>query len=115
MKHTTDTERDGTNYTPPAVGLTGEQSEHLAMLYETALESYRRLLTSIDTWKRSPIERMFQEYSRLKRWGSHRRAQLPASVPGSLAADLKDQPELARTVAQILEQIIRPLQIGMRD
>lgn len=89
-----------------------DQGDHLAKLYKKVLASYHALLLDVSTYESLVVEKLFEEYSRLTRWGDQRRALLPSTVPSSLAAVLKDQPELASTAALIFERISELLQTG---
>ncbi|KAI3337090.1 hypothetical protein HD806DRAFT_26742 [Xylariaceae sp. AK1471] len=82
----------------------------LSTLYSESLSSYQKFLVhctrhyNVET--SHGLERCYEEYSRLKAWGHQKRAALRPSVPGSLAATLRDYPALQNVLIEIYEQII---------
>ncbi|KAI0976564.1 hypothetical protein F4678DRAFT_413764 [Xylaria arbuscula] len=89
--------------------MTNERS--LNTVYLQCIHSYQQFLIRCsqnnNPESNKGLEKCYEEYSRLKIWGYQRKAALELSAPDSLAATLADHADIANTILEIYEQIIR--------
>ncbi|KAK7990062.1 hypothetical protein PG989_010377 [Apiospora arundinis] len=81
-------------------------SEAISDLYIKTMENFNQALLGLDSdphLSDSPVlEVAFEECTRLRIWGLQNRVTLPENTPGSVAAHLKEQPELEQLVFEVL-------------
>ncbi|KAK6863640.1 hypothetical protein PG995_000168 [Apiospora arundinis] len=81
-------------------------SETISDLYTKTMENFNQALLELDSdphLSDSPVlEVAFEECTRLRIWGLQNRVTLPENTPGSVAAHLKEQPDLEQLVLEVL-------------
>ncbi|KAK6841064.1 hypothetical protein PG987_001924 [Apiospora arundinis] len=94
-------------------------SEVISDLYTKTMENFNQVLLELDSdphLSNLPVlEIAFEECTRLKVWGLQNRVTLPENTPGSMAAHLKDQPELEQLVFEVLHDASSTLSRIIQD